>query len=172
MIPELQSLRVHCPKISVYGSQLIVNLAGTSGSQRQRHKVTVTEVEDEDAPASSTANDAYSSSDKEPCELSTESEASKPDQGTSSKRKKSQRCKKSKERKRQKKNYGSIEVEVMDIDTPILSVHRDKSKDVDRFFSPAYTEGGKRMCNCCKCRYTMLLYIQCFSCLIYRSQLR
>ncbi|KAL1949584.1 hypothetical protein VTO73DRAFT_8465 [Trametes versicolor] len=124
---------------------------GTSRSQQQRHKVTVTEVEDEDAPASSTEHDAYSSSDKEPCQLSGESEASEPE-GTSSKRKKSQRRRKSKERKRQKKNHGSdVEVEVMDIDTPILSVRRDKSKDVDRFFSPAYTEGGKRLRNCRKC---------------------
>ena len=48
-----------------------------------------------------------------------------------------------------------VEVEVMDIDLPsMLTVRKEKSKDVDEFFSPAYIDETtrKKVRNCRKCR--------------------
>lgn len=139
----------------VCSSQSATSTGRPSNPPKRYHKVTVIEIQDED---DNTTSDVSDDPNDASSESSGESEVSEP--ATSRKRKKSQRRKRSKARKRQKKtDHGpsDIEVQVMDIDSPILSVRRDKSKDVDRFFSPAYTEGGKKLRNCRKCRYANFL---------------
>lgn len=125
--------------------------------------MTITEVPDEDDHDYNIHGDTYT--DSESADATSGPDEPQEPEGAS-KRKRSRRHKKSKGHKRQKKNgsdghNSDLEVEVMDIESPILFVRRDKSKDVDHFFSPAYTDSGKRMCNCRKCRcvvYATLFY--------------
>lgn len=164
-----RKMRAHtvCFRLVVHRRILIfVHVASTDSSQngsqtrRIRHKVTVAEIDEETGEElspntqNSVLQDGASSCDGG----SGESEVSEPESDNSgSTRKRAKRKKsrsKSKMRKRQKTTAqdSDIEVVIMDIESTLLSVRRDKSKDVDFFFTPIYTDGGKRMRDCRKCR--------------------
>lgn len=108
------------------------------------------EIPDEDAPGDHSGSDVSSGESEVSDEASELSDSPR-------KRRKS-RSKKSKAQKRQKKNAEAPDaanpaVEVLSIETTNHTVRRDRSKDVEHFFSPAYTLEGKKSRNCRKCRY-------------------